>query len=207
MPRNTQGGSGHKKKSNKGSGSERKNSAFFRNLYSDIQSEEEAGIHIGRVTAVRGSGRFEVFYVSEGKCITTNSSIRGCLRSKSRETWLGVGSFVVLHELGLGGNDTQIVCVLNAAQLKMIQDELYIDPRVLATAITDTKVLEKAVVNSSGEVDDSGFEWDRSEEIDAVKSTIAKEKQKMEEVTSRKRKFAVPTVKEGDEEELNIDEI
>jgi hypothetical protein len=204
MPRNTQGGSGHKKKSNKGGRSERKNESFFRSLYSDIQSEEEAGIHVGRVVSVKGNGRFEVFYVSEeGKCMTTNSSIRGSLRSKSRETWLGVGSFVVLHEMGLGGNDTQIVCVLNAAQLKMIQDDLEVDPRVLAIAITDTKVLEKTVVNSSGEIDDGGFEWDRSEEIAAVKSTIAKEKEKLQD-GGRKKKTVV---KEGDEEELNIDEI
>jgi hypothetical protein len=126
MPKNTQGGSKHKKGSNSESSTLKKNRKLFDNLLSDIYGEEDIdGIHIGRVSKKLGDGRMEVEYFENDRLETVRAPMKGSIRGRGKkDAWVDVGSFVILNETGVTGTMAfEIVMPLGPLQVTKLRKE------------------------------------------------------------------------------------
>jgi translation initiation factor IF-1 len=146
MPKNTQGGNKHKKYSNKVSGTTKKNKKAFDDLISDLRTgESTAGIEVGRVVKPVGSGNFEVYYYSENRKHTVIARLRGTMKGKKHDVFVGPGAYVLIgisEELDTGAT-AHITAVITQKQANQLRDEdSDIDPRLfdadpsIATAST-----------------------------------------------------------------------
>jgi translation initiation factor IF-1 len=126
MPKNTQGGNKHKKYSNKVSGTTKKNKKAFDDLLSDLRSKEStAGVEVGRVVKPVGSGNFEVFYYSEKRKHTVTARLRGSMKGKKHDVFVGPGAYVLLgisEELDSGAT-AHITAVITLKQAQQLRDE------------------------------------------------------------------------------------
>ena len=126
MPKNTQGGNKHKKYSNKVSGTTKKNKKAFDDLLSDLRDHEStAGIEVGRVVKPTGSGDFEVFYYSEKRKHTVTARLRGSMKGKKHDGFVGPGAYVLLGistELDSGAT-AHITAVITLKQAQQLRDE------------------------------------------------------------------------------------
>jgi hypothetical protein len=126
MPKNTQGGNKHKKYSNKVSGTTKKNKKAFDDLISDLRAHEStAGIEVGRVVKPTGSGNFEVFYYSEKRKRTVIARLRGSMKGKKHDVFVGPGAYVLLgisEELDSGAT-AHITAVITLKQAQQLRDE------------------------------------------------------------------------------------
>ena len=134
MPKNTQGGNKHKKYSNKVSGTTKKNKKAFDDLLSDLRAHEStAGIEVGRVVKPTGSGNFEVFYYSEKRKHTVTARLRGFIKGKKHDAFVGPGAYVLLGistELDTGAT-AHITAVITLKQAQQLRDEdSDMDPRI-----------------------------------------------------------------------------
>jgi len=134
MPKNTQGGNKHKKYSNKISGTTKKNKQAFDNLLSDLRTgESTAGVQVGRVMKPVGSGNFEVFYYSENRKHTVTARLRGTMKGKKHDVFVGPGAYVLLgisDELDTGAT-AHITAVITLKQAQQLRDEdPDMDPRL-----------------------------------------------------------------------------
>ena len=126
MPKNTQGGSKHRKGSNSESSTSMKNKKLFNNLLSDIRDDEDIdGILVGRVMRKLGDGRMEVDYIKNDRLETEKARMKGSIRGRGkRDAWVDVGSYVLLNETGVSGTLAfEIVMPLNVDQVKTLKDE------------------------------------------------------------------------------------
>ena len=126
MPKNTQGGNKHKKYSNKVSGTTKKNKKAFDDLLSDLRAKEStAGIEVGRVVKPTGSGNFEVYYYSEKRKRTVTARLRGSMKGKKHDVFVGPGAYVLLgisEELDSGAT-AHITAVITLKQAQQLRDE------------------------------------------------------------------------------------
>ena len=134
MPKNTQGGNKHKKYSNKVSGTTKKNKKAFDDLLSDLRSKEStAGIEVGRVMRPVGSGNFEAFYYSQNRKHTVTARLRGSMKGKKHDVFVGPGAYVLLgisEELDSGAT-AHITAVITPKQAQQLRDEdPTMDPRI-----------------------------------------------------------------------------
>jgi len=126
MPKNTQGGNKHKKYSNKVSGTTKKNKKAFDDLLSDLRSHEStAGIEVGRVVKPTGSGNFEVFYYRDNRKHTVTARLRGSMKGKKHDVFVGPGAYVLIGistELDSGAT-AHITAVITLKQAQQLRDE------------------------------------------------------------------------------------
>jgi hypothetical protein len=156
MPKNTQGGNKHKKYSNKVSGTTKKNKKAFDDLMSDLRTgESTAGIEVGRVVKPVGSGNFEVFYYSETHKRTVIARLRGTMKGKKHDVFVGPGAYVLIgisDELDTGAT-AHITAVITLKQAQQLRDEdSSMDPRLfdadpsIATTTTAAGGAEAGVI-------------------------------------------------------------
>lgn len=126
MPKNTQGGNKHKKYSNKVSGTSKKNKKAFDDLVSDLRTGEDTlGIEVGRVVKPLGSGNFEVYYFSDSRKHTVVARLRGTMKGKKHDVFVGPGAFVIIgisEELDTGAT-AHITAVITQKQAQQLRDE------------------------------------------------------------------------------------
>ena len=126
MPKNTQGGNKHKKYSNKVSGTTKKNKKAFDDLLSDLRTHEStAGVEVGRVVKPVGSGNFEVFYYKENRKHTVTARLRGTMKGKKHDVFVGPGAYVIIGistELDTGAT-AHITAVITLKQAQQLRDE------------------------------------------------------------------------------------
>jgi hypothetical protein len=116
MPRNTAGGSGHKSQRNSEGSKARNNRTLIDDYLDDIRNGESTkGLYIGRILKRMGSGRMQVFYITENKTAKEQIIVmRGGLRGKAKKTvWVDVDSIVLIAETGLSGMTHEIVGVFS----------------------------------------------------------------------------------------------
>ena len=126
MPKNTQGGSKHRKGSNSESSTSMKNKKLFNNLLADIRDDEDIdGILVGRVMRKMGDGRMEVDYIKNERLETEKARMKGSIRGRGKkDAWVDVGSYVILNETGVDGAlALEIVMPLNPDQVKVLKKE------------------------------------------------------------------------------------
>jgi hypothetical protein len=127
MPKNTQGGSKHKKGSNSESSTSKKNKKLFDNLLTDIRGGDDIdGILVGLVIKRLGDGRMEVDYISaEDRLETVKARMKGSIRGRGKkDAWVDVGSYVVINETGVEGTLAfEIVMPLTPDQVKVFKKE------------------------------------------------------------------------------------
>jgi len=171
MPKNTQGGNKHKKYSNKVSGTTKKNKKAFDDLLSDLRLHEStAGVEVGRVVKPVGSGNFEVFYYRENRKHTVTARLRGFIKGKKHDAFVGPGAYVLLGistELDTGAT-AHITAVITLKQAQQLRDEdSSMDLRIfdadpsIATTTTPTADPGAGIIFEASSSDDSD-----SDEID-----------------------------------------
>jgi len=173
MPKNTQGGNKHKKYSNKVSGTTKKNKKAFDDHISDLRTgESTAGIEVGRVVKPVGSGNFEVYYYSENRKHTVIARLRGTMKGKKHDVFVGPGAYVLIgisEELDTGAT-AHITAVITQKQANQLRDEdSDIDSRLfdadpsIATASTTTTThtsAEAGVIFEESDSEDSEIDVD-----------------------------------------------
>jgi len=171
MPKNTQGGNKHKKYSNKISGTAKKNKQAFDDLLSDLRLKEStAGIEVGRVVKPTGSGNFEVFYYNEKRKRTVIARLRGSMKGKKHDVFVGPGAYVLLgisEELDSGAT-AHITAVITLKQAQQLRDE---DPSMdLRIFDADPSIATPASGGAGGAGAEAGviFEESDSESIDEI---------------------------------------
>jgi hypothetical protein len=120
MPRNTQGGSGHKSQKNSEGNKARNNRLKGDALLDDILEEASTeGILLGKVTRRLGCGRMEIAHFNEkGEGLMLQAPLRGGMRGKGKKSvWVDVGSIVMIAETELGGKTHEIIAVLTSEQI------------------------------------------------------------------------------------------
>ena len=152
MPRNITGGSGARSGRNSVSNTSKQNNKIGDKMLDDLMDEAErpgsvqfSGAHVGRVTRRLGDGRMEVFYVYEetvgGKARMVDkliqAPIRGGMRRRKKDVWVGVGSLVLFEETGLGGMSThRILAVFGPQQVARYRSIVKnADPRLFVAAV------------------------------------------------------------------------
>jgi hypothetical protein len=127
MPKNTQGGSKHKKGANSESSTSFKNRKLFEKLMADLRGTHDVdGIHFGMVMKKLGDGRMEVDYINnENRLESVKALMKGSIRGRGKSSaWVDVGSYVLLNETGVSGTLAfEIVMPLNVDQVKTLKDE------------------------------------------------------------------------------------
>jgi hypothetical protein len=169
MPKNTQGGNKHKKYSNKVSGTTKKNKKAFDDLLSDLRTAESTeGVEVGRVMRPVGSGNFEVFYYSDKRKRVVTARLRGSMKGKKHDVFVGPGAYVLLgisSELDTGAT-AHITAVITLKQAQQLGDaDPSMDPRLFEAdpSIATTTPAAGAAGGESGIV----FE-DSSEDSDEI---------------------------------------
>lgn len=179
MPRNTTGGSGHKSQANKDDAASRKNTTMIENYISDIATEGKCdGVHVGRIIAKLGDGRFNVFYLDQYDTpVIRPIVVRGTFTGRGkRSCYLDVGSVVLVSETGLaGGMSHTILAQFNDTQLSKLSRIRKLDERLTAKNVTDEKELGSKLDAAGGfyfDAGDAGEEDKKGElgdaEIDAI---------------------------------------
>lgn len=179
MPRNTTGGSGHKSQANKEDAASRKNDTMIENYISDIATEGKCdGVHVGRIIAKLGDGRFNVFYLDQYDTpVIRPIVVRGTFTGRGkRSCYLDVGSIVLVSETGLaGGMSHTILAQFNDTQLSKLSRIRKLDERLTAKNVTDEKELGSKLDAAGGfyfDAGDAGEEDKKGElgdaEIDAI---------------------------------------
>jgi len=170
MPKNTQGGNKHKKYSNKISGTTKKNKQAFDNLLSDLRTgESTAGVEVGRVMKPVGSGNFEVFYYSENRKHTVTARLRGTMKGKKHDVFVGPGAYVLLgisDELDTGAT-AHITAVITLKQAQQLRDEdPDMDPRLFDADPSIATTTPAAGGVEAGVIFEESSDSDDSDEID-----------------------------------------
>jgi hypothetical protein len=120
MPRNTQGGSGHKSQKNSEGNKARNNrlkgDALIEDLMDEVSTE---GIVVGKVTRRLGCGRMEVAYFSDkGEAFLLQAPLRGGMRGKGKKSvWVDIGSLVMVADTELSGKTHEIIAVMSQEQV------------------------------------------------------------------------------------------
>ena len=120
MPRNTQGGSGHKSQKNSEGNKARNNRLKGDALIEDIMDEVSTeGIVVGKVTRRLGCGRMEVAYFSDkGEAFLLQAPLRGGMRGKGKKSvWVDIGSLVMVADTELSGKTHEIIAVMSQEQV------------------------------------------------------------------------------------------
>ncbi len=136
MPKNTAGGSKHKKGSNSESSTLKKAKKLFENILSDVKEGElPDSLHIGKVQKKLGQGRMEVDYIHADRLHTVKALVRGSLSGRGKkDAFVDVGSIVVVVETGMDvGVTHEIMGVLNPQQVTDLRKEMDLDPRLFQT--------------------------------------------------------------------------
>ena len=145
MPKNTQGGSKHRKGSNSESSTSMKNKKLFNNLLADIRDDEDIdGILVGRVMRKLGDGRMEVDFIKNDRLETEKARMKGSIRGRGkRDAWVDVGSYVILNETGVDGAlALEIVMPLNPDQVKVLKKEGVISEHLATKEVEDNDGIE-----------------------------------------------------------------
>ena len=120
MPRNTQGGSGHKSQKNSEGSKARNNRLKGDALLDDFVDEASTeGVLIGKVVRRLGCGRMELAHFSDaGEVTMMQAPLRGGMRGKAKKTvWVDIGSLVIVADTELGGKTHEIIAVLTPEQV------------------------------------------------------------------------------------------
>lgn len=163
MPRNTQGGSGHKAQRNTETSKARNNREFIDALLDDYTDKANTdGVHVGRVTKRMGSGRMEVFYHmtrEDGSKLEVTQIVpmRGGLRGKGKKSvWVDTGALVMIVETGLGNTTHEIVAVFSQLQVaryrRLLPDA---DPRLFLKGPGDPTDEDGGGISFDAEDDDA----------------------------------------------------
>lgn len=145
MPKNTQGGSKHRKGSNSESSTSVKNKKLFSNLLADIRDDEDIdGILVGRVMRKLGDGRMEVDFIKNERLETEKARMKGSIRGRGKkDAWVDVGSYVILNETGVDGAlALEIVMPLNPDQVKVMKKEGLISEHLAIKGVEDNDGIE-----------------------------------------------------------------
>jgi len=140
MPKNTSGGSKHKKGSNSESSTSKKAKKLFENILSDARDGDVPdSLHIGKVQRKLGQGRMEVDYVHADRLHTVKALVRGSLSGRGKkDAFVDVGSIVVVVETGMDvGVTHEIMGVLTPQQVKDLREEMDLDPRLFQSENAD----------------------------------------------------------------------
>jgi len=162
MPKNTAGGSKHKKHSNAESSTSKKSRQLFENILSDVRDGDFPDtLHIGKVVRKLGQGRMEVNYIHEDRLHAVRAPVRGALSGRGKkDAFIDVNSIVLISETGMDSGIThEIIGVLSASQLSALKGEMTLDPRLFAGGESgvsdgiefDTIVEEPASTDKAGE--------------------------------------------------------
>ena len=171
MPKNTQGGNKHKKYSNKVSGTTKKNKKAYDDLISDLRTGESTdGLEVARVVKPVGSGNFEVYYYSDTRKNTAIARLRGTMKGKKHDVFVGPGAYVLLEisgELDTGAT-AHIKAVITQKQAIQLRDEdPCMDPRLFDA---DPSIATTSTTSGAGGGWENGggvvFEDSDSDEID-----------------------------------------
>jgi hypothetical protein len=145
MPKNTQGGSKHKKGSNSESSTSMKNKKLFNNLLADVRDDEDIdGILVGRVMRKLGDGRMEVDFIKNDRLETEKARMKGSIRGRGKkDAWVDVGSYVILNETGVDGAlALEIVMPLNPDQVKVLKKEGLISEHLTVKGVEENDGIE-----------------------------------------------------------------
>jgi hypothetical protein len=145
MPKNTQGGSKHKKGSNSESSTSMKNKKLFNNLLADVRDDEDIdGILVGRVMRKLGDGRMEVDFIKNDRLKTEKARMKGSIRGRGKkDAWVDVGSYVILNETGVDGAlALEIVMPLNPDQVKVLKKEGLISEHLTVKGVEENDGIE-----------------------------------------------------------------
>jgi len=158
MPKNTSGGSKHKKGSNSESSTLRKARKLFDNILADVKDGDlPESLHIGKVQKKLGQGRMEVDYIHEERLHTVKALVRGSLSGRGKkDAFVDVGSIVVVVETGMDvGVTHEIMGVLNPQQVKDLGKEMDLDPRLFQSETGDGQAdgIEFETVTEIPEID------------------------------------------------------
>jgi hypothetical protein len=140
MPKNTAGGSKHKKGSNSESSTSKKAKKLFENILSDArEGDVPDSLHIGKVQKKLGQGRMEVDYIHSDRLHTVKALVRGSLSGRGKkDAFVDVGSIVVVVETGMDvGVTHEIMGVLTPQQVKDLREEMDLDPRLFQSEKAD----------------------------------------------------------------------
>lgn len=143
MPKNTSGGSKHKKHSNSESSTSKKSRQLFENILSDVRDGDVPDtLHIGKVVRKLGQGRMEVEYIHEDRLYSVRAPVRGALSGRGKkDAFIDVNSIVLVSETGMDSGIThEIIGVLSASQIVALKKEMTLDPRLFAgceTGVSD----------------------------------------------------------------------
>lgn len=145
MPKNTQGGSKHRKGSNSESSTSMKNKKLFNNLLADVRDDEDIdGILVGRVMRKLGDGRMEVDFIKNDRLETEKARMKGSIRGRGKkDAWVDVGSYVILNETGVDGTlALEIVMPLNPDQVKVLKKEGLISENLCVKGVEENDGIE-----------------------------------------------------------------
>ena len=145
MPKNTQGGSKHRKGSNSESSTSMKNKKLFNNLLADVRDDEDIdGILVGRVMRKLGDGRMEVDFIKNDRLETEKARMKGSIRGRGKkDAWVDVGSYVILNETGVDGAlALEIVMPLNPDQVKVLKKEGLISEHLTVKGVEENDGIE-----------------------------------------------------------------
>jgi hypothetical protein len=164
MPRNTQGGSGHKSQKNSEGNKARNNrlkgDALIEDLMDEVSTE---GIVVGKVTRRLGCGRMEVAYFSDkGEAFLLQAPLRGGMRGKGKKSvWVDIGSLVMVAETELSGKTHEIIAVMSQEQVVRYRK---------AKPDADARLFIKDATVDDDKKDDVLFEEDEEDDvnIDAI---------------------------------------
>jgi translation initiation factor IF-1 len=170
MPKNTQGGNKHKKYSNKVSGTTKKNKKAFDDLLSDLRTgESTSGVEVGRVVKPVGSGNFEVFYYSEKRKHTVIARLRGSMKGKKHDVFVGPGAYVLVgisEELDTGAT-AHITAVITLKQAQQLGDaDPSMDPRLFDADPSIATTTPSAAGGEAGIIFEESSDDEDSDEID-----------------------------------------
>lgn len=170
MPKNTQGGNKHKKYSNKVSGTTKKNKKAFDDLLSDLRTgESTSGVEVGRVVKPVGSGNFEVFYYSDKRKHTVIARLRGSMKGKKHDVFVGPGAYVLVgisEELDTGAT-AHITAVITLKQAQQLGDaDPSMDPRLFDADPSIATTTPAAAGGEAGIIFEESSDDEDSDEID-----------------------------------------
>lgn len=162
MPRNTQGGSGHKSQKNSEGNKARNNrlkgDALIEDLMDEVSTE---GILVGKVTRRLGCGRMEIAYFSDkGEAFLLQAPLRGGMRGKGKKSvWVDIGSLVMVAETELSGKTHEIIAVMSQEQVVRYRK---------AKPDADARLFIKDATVEDDKKDEVIFEEDDEVNIDSI---------------------------------------
>jgi len=142
-----------------------KNKNFIRSFLDEVRDEGNVtNVYVARILKKMGNGRVQAFFVdADTRPHSVQAVIRGSFRGKGkRSVWIEDNSIVILSDSGIGGSaEFEIMALLSNDEVRDLRKVTTIDPRVLATSITDSdQLMSNKIV-----IPDAGFEFEEEKEI------------------------------------------